>query len=273
MTRRRERLAYIKLDDLIIEPDIQRPLNDRWATWIADHWDRDAVGVLTVNPTQDDAYHIVDGQHRVAAAEMLRKRGHWNGQEFSCIVREGSRQRAAELFLDYNHTKQVRYIDKFFIRIEAREPVALAITDIIENHGFTISSRSKDGSIHAISACERVYLGFSTNPDHTDPATFDLVLDVVVAAWGRTTAAVNGQIIEGLGRVYHRYGRSHIDLDRMTTAMSRQSGGPSGLLGRAQGLHDAKTVTVGRAMADVIVDAYNRGLRRESKNRLPDWRG
>ena len=274
MTRtKQERLAHINLDDLVIEPDIQRPLNDRWATWLADHWDHDAVGVLIVNPTQDGAYHVVDGQHRIAAATMLRKRGRWNGQKFSCIVREGSRQRAAELFLEYNNTKRVRYIDKFFIRVQAREPVALAVTDIVEQHGFTVTSRSKDGSIHAARACERVYLGFSNNPDNVDPATLNLVLDVVVSAWGRTTAAVNGQIIEGLGHVYQRYGKQHVDTDRMTTAMARIPGGPSGLLAKAQGLRDAKGMTTNRAMAEVIVDRYNKGLRQESTKRLPDWRG
>lgn len=63
------KVVYLALEQLEPHPDVQRTLDTRWAEKIAEEFDPDLYGFLSVVPDgRPDRYWIFDGQHRHSAA-------------------------------------------------------------------------------------------------------------------------------------------------------------------------------------------------------------
>ena len=85
-----------------------------------------------------------------------------------------------------------------------------------------------------------------------------LTLETVVAAWGRTEAAVDGKIIEGVGLVHCHYNGA-IDLAALSKKLAKYPGGASGLLGDAKGLRQFRHASLPRCVAETVIETYNVG--------------
>lgn len=256
--------VWIPLGDLRYDPEIQRKLNRGRADAIASALDLDALGVIQVSERGDGLY-VIDGQHRT---EALKAFGFRPTEKVECRVhRNLSRAAEAELMRKLNKTAKLRLIDDFRIAVVAQDGEAVAITKIVESLGLKVDEHAGDGIIAAPKSLQAVYRGDRSTPQRENPAVLRTTLKTLLDAWGTTHAALAGEVIQGVGLVFHRYGNS-LDAADLTHRLAGMPGGPTGLLGKGRTMREMRGGTIARAVAAVIVDIYNKGRRTQ---KLPDW--
>jgi hypothetical protein len=253
---RKPDIRPLKVTDLIVDSDVQRDLDQRRVAKIADDLNLEALGVITVSHRENGSYHIVDGQHRVAA---LKQAG-GDGDKVMCRVFDGlTVQEEAELFRLLNNTAKPLAVDLFRVRVVEGDPAAVDLAHILNDHGWRIGSSTSTTIFAAVVALERVY--------RLEPAAAEKSVASLTRAWGHDPAAVDGRLVEGLGLVYVRYGTT-VEVAEMVDRLAK-SGTPSRLIGKARDLRDLIGGTVTKALAEIVVELYN--ARRKTKA-LPPWR-
>jgi hypothetical protein len=256
-------VARIHIGELHVDPIVQRALDPNRAQQLADKFDPNAMGALVVSRRDDNKYFVIDGQHRHAAAILVGYNGKLN-----CIVHHGlPLEREAELFLRLNDSKLVQAIDKFRVRVLAREPDARAISDVLEKQGWRVACASSPGSFAAVSAAEKVYSGAGVLTDKKPhPELVQAAIFTVTKAWGHASAGANAAIVGGLGQLYARFG-DEVDIEKLSHEMSKLR--PMDLVAKAKMIKEGQGGTIPAAMARVLVGLHNKARR---TNRLPDWR-
>lgn len=251
----RPELRELSIDSLIIDPKLQRTLDRRRVKKIADDYDPEAVGVLTVSRRADGTYHIMDGQHRHAAARLV------GVEKLMCRVFTGlSLAEEAKLFRLLNTTAKPTNIDLFKIRVVEGDPVAVDVSRIVGKHGWDVELSNSRAAFAATAAAERVY--------RQDPAALEKAVSTVTRAWGHGRESVDNRIVEGVGLFFVRYGNT-VDIDELIDKLSRFPGGAGALIGRARGLQNIIGSKVAQSLAEVVVELYNKGRRTRA---LPPWR-
>ena len=222
----------------------QRPYRESRARKIADEFDPNRFDPIRVTlPNGNGEYHIVDGQHRKCAVEML-----WGGeQKVPCIVLEAADPAAAARLFD--GINGLRYavdpISKFRVRVTAKEPTELAINRIIEHRGYKVSAgRSEDPkhgrSISAVGALIAVY---TTN----GPKVLDEVLQILSATWPSDPYATSASILRGYGQLLGEFG-SKVNWERLKTVIASKFT-PGSLMTHTRELQH----TFGGSMTDAVM--------------------
>jgi hypothetical protein len=251
-------LRPLAVSALIVDPEVQRALDMRRVENIAENLNMDALGTITVSHRKNGSYHVIDGQHRVAAVRLAG--GVLPAAVLCRVFDHLSLAEEAALFRLLNNTAKPQAVDLFRIRVVEGEPVATAIAAIIEGHGLSVSTNATGGHICAVAAMERIY--------RRDPDALDRALATCVRAWGLEPPANDGRLVEGLGLLYARYG-SAVEVADLVPRLAKFGGGPGALLGKAAGLRDLIGCTAPNAVAEVIVESYNRGKKTRA---LQPWR-
>jgi hypothetical protein len=248
-------IRQLPADKLIVDPTIQRNLDQRRVAKMAADFDAEAVGVLTVSRRANGSYHIVDGQHRHATARLALG----DSAELACRVFTGlTSEDEARLFRLLNNTAKPQAIDLFRVRVIEGDPVATEIDRVIRHAGWDIKIDSAAHAFGAVAAADRLY--------KNDPSTVEKSITTITKAWGHDEA--DFRVFEGIGLLYARYGEA-VELTALAERLAVFPGGQRALIGKARGLSDLLRVTVVKAVAEVVVEAYN--ARRKSKA-LPSWR-
>lgn len=243
---------------LTVDPSIQRHTDVNRVDKMAANFDPDALGVLTVSRRDNGTYHVVDGAHRLAAAKIAK------GDDFElpCHVFAGLNiESEARLFRLLNATAKVDVLPLFRIRLVEREATAVAIRDIMEENGWKLgdpSGNTRDG-LFAVAAIERLY--------RRDPEALSKSLATIVRAWGTDQPAGDGRLVEGIGWVFQRYGNA-VDVGELVAKLS-VAGTPGQMLGRARTLRSVINCSVPGAVAEIVVEIYNKQRRTRA---LPPWR-
>lgn len=260
MAAKRNKIIYLRLDELKPHPTAQRRLSpskvkeivrdlefDLTAAW-------DAIGTLHV-VLLDGQYWIVDGQHRWSA---LVRCG-FSDQKVACEVHEDAQDHAAasKLFLRLNNRALVGIFDRWLNEIEAGEPDAIGTKEIVESFGLRIALQRGDGIIACVAALKRIY-GLDNGETLRD------VLGILAEAYGLTSDAVEGKMIEGLAVVSSRF-NGELDRGALSKKLAKYPGGAPSLLGDAKGLMRMRRYVMSRAVAEVVVDTYNVGRRAENR--------
>jgi hypothetical protein len=242
---------------LKIDPTTQRQLSKHWVKEQLGEFDPDKMGLIVVNKRSDGSIYVVDGQHRVALVLSMG----WDDQQVECECFEGlTKQQEAQLFLDRNNRRAVRPYDKFRIRLEAKEPIACDVQNIVERSGLRVSGNGDGvGSVSAVVALERVYCGAKLSKSNGPKALQDS-LKIIIDSWGKESSNFSGVLIEGIGLVKLKYGQ-RIDNASLVKKLAKIGGGASGLIGRARASKDIHGQTMPRNVAAVVVDSFNRGKR------------
>lgn len=248
-------IRRIAADKLMVDAAIQRNLDQRRVAKMVGEYDAEAVGVLTVSRRTNGSYHIVDGQHRHAAARTAEG----DNVELTCRVFSGlTDQDEARLFRWLNNTAKPQAIDLFRVKVIEGDKAATDIERMITGLGWEIRLSNGGHSFAAITAAERVY--------KTDPTAVERSLATITRAWGFDE--IDGRVFEGLGLLYARHG-STVDLNALSERLASFPGGQMALLGRARGLSDLLRTKVTSAVAEVVTELYN--IKRKTKA-LPAWR-
>jgi hypothetical protein len=253
-------IRTLRANQLVVDRTVQRSLDTRRAAAIAADFDRNALGTFVVSHRSDGTYHIIDGQHRHAVVILLDG----DTWDLVCEVHEGlTRAQEARMFRLLNNSRAVGVLDKFLVRVQEGDPIAVGITTKLQHHGWTVVVSKAAGSFVAVGAIEKAY----RRAGNDGPALADWVLEVVTEAFGHNVDGVRGEIITGLSLLWLRHGEA-VDRPKLVNELKGYVGGPRALVGRARSLKEYRGGTVGDAMAEHLVMLINKNRR---VHRLPAW--
>jgi hypothetical protein len=257
---RANKITMVALGDMAICESAQRDLKPaRVAELLAD-FDCTAMGRLVLS-FRDGRYYIIDGQHRKNALAQWIGPG-WEGLPIECIVyTDLTEQEEAELFLKLNKVLSVTQYSKFAVAITAKREEETKIKVAVEACGLHISRSKRNGlpgGISAVNALRKVYnLGGSKMLIRS--------LKLCVESFG--DAGLEGEIIEGLGHLFHRYGDAVEEVSPIE-ALSNIRGGVKGLVNQANTFRLQTGNNKAHCIAAAAVKFINAGRRTK---KLPDW--
>lgn len=243
---------WIRLSDLKAHPNAQRQLRLEHGDAIAKAFDPAKLGTITVARTKRGQLWVVDGQHRVyAALKFLDGDGE---QCMRCMVIDVDTDAdAATLFLGLNNHKTVLTLDKFMVRVVAKDPIAVGIVAVLTEHGLRVARTRGTGTVQAVDACEKIF------SRQRGAALFDRVIRISSGAWGTDPDAYHAQILRGLDILLSKYGTQVDDTDLIRKLA--KNGGPLGIIGQARDLRSVMGISMAQAMCERLKNEYNKGKR------------
>lgn len=229
----------------------QREFNERHSKKIADSFDPDLFDDLVVTlPNGDGIYHVVDGQHRMAAVRSL-----WGEDEqVPCrIVDAKDPARAAAIFDKINTGRRMPSgIEKFRVRVTAGSETETAINKIVTNLGCRIEAGSDPNVIRAVSALLNVHNSFGLE-------VLKETLVSIRTTWRDDKGALEGPIIEGFGSLIGAH-RGHLDWKRLREKTGNTFT-PGRLLGQAKGDKESLGGRISDGVRRVLIRNYDQGIR------------
>jgi hypothetical protein len=244
-----------KVGDLWVDPNVQRTLRNARVEKIAGQFQPEALGVLTTSHREPKRIHIIDGQHRYRAAEAAAYSGSFQTMEYHGLTIPEE----AALFRLLNASEKVSKVDQFLIACVEQDADAVRLAQLLADHGWSIGGSATRGRIAAIGSLERVFA--------LSPEAADATLAVLTKAFGHEAAAVQGSLLEGVGRMIARYGQG-VDLKELAKRLASVPGGPDGLVGHARGQKLTRTGNLSTQVARVVTNLYNE---RRRTTALPEW--
>lgn len=252
---------YLPANALAVDPTYQRPTNAGRVKKIADSFDAELAGRLVVNLRKNGQYHVVDGQHRLAAMRMRKI------PLVPCIVYEGwTPEREAEVFRLLNTlTKQPTHYERHRAGVRAGHKDSLDIEEIVAAVGCRLIERSHSGGsgkkIAAVLMCYRIYHSRFGGPD-----LLRRTLSVLSDSFGDQDHAFDGDMVVGVAFFLWRASREgQFDEDHLRQTL--QATTPSELMRAASDWLRVTKYKYG-AIAYVIRERYNKGKR---SKRLDVW--
>lgn len=228
-------------------------------------WNDAAIGIITVSRRKDRSEVILDGAHRHRVYSELTD----NMGEVACHVFEGlTSAEEAEIFLALNNTTQPTLIDKFRVRIVRGDPDAVAIDEIVRGYTWSISRQPSNHNVAAVGTLEKLYR--LSEKLEIEPNLVQSVMLVITRAWGGERAGGAAVILEGLGRMIAE-NRAKINLEDLINKLKSYQGGPATLHAEATQMAVLRRGRVSMAVAELAVEAYNKGRRSNAEFALPRW--
>lgn len=263
-------IEVIDVNDLEVDPAIQRPLDMNKVRRLFKEFTPVGVGTLAVSRRSKPTRNIVlDGQHRL---EVLRLKLQEDGPKaIRCEVFEGlTIEQEAALFLTLNNTTKPRAVDKFRIAVTAGDPTAVAVQKLLDSYGLVLATYPRNGNISAVDVMRRIYV--KSEKKGFEPNTLQLTLLTLERAWEGSEYSLKGIMLDAVAAMYDEYG----DLLNVQEFISRlRDHKPRDLVYDGQHHAAVKKVKPAMGLAEVLVGVYNvdaRGRRRQGKSRLWDWR-
>ena len=245
-------LQLIPATDLKVDTRAQRAMDDRHMESLKNSFDVRKVGAVIVSERSDGSRYILDGQHRIFGAQGCGFDG-----GIPAIVHRGlTLAEEAELFLALNSNKAVPLMEKFKTRVTAGDKQASAVNHIVEDEGFSVGQAARsDHSISAVAQLEAIY----RNSGHR---ALRYTLQVIREAWQPLSVqARSARILAAVSTVVSAPG---VELDRLIGALSKTTANV--IMADADFMVDMHShLTKRKADAEVVLKAYNKGLRREDR--------
>ncbi len=254
--KRKKYAGKVKVANLQVDPDVQRMFDNRLANKIEGQWDPLFAGTLVVSHRGNGEYFVLDGQHRLAAAE--RKEG--PDFEFDCEIHEGlTRREEAQMYLRHNKDrKSARPYDNFKVALVAGYKTEVMIDAQVRAVGLEVAGSPSANKVAAVQSLVRI-----AETPNTPVNLIELTLSVCERAWGRDSTTWDSLILQAVARVIGR-NANVIDLNRLTRVLAKSTVDQW----KAQAVATAKggggSVSRSNALAELIVPNYNSRLRRTS---------
>jgi hypothetical protein len=255
----KQKITWIPVKQLsVIWVQSQRPYRPFRAKKIADNFDPDRFDPIKVTlPNGAGIYHIVEGQHRKGAVQLL-----WGDEYMApCIIIEvEDPAEAARVFVGINSLRWgVDQISTFKVNVTAREKRECAILKIVEQCGYKVGNLQEGDSryISAVSALIAIY-------DGPGPMILKTVLELLSATWNDDPTKTNGNILRGYGLLLNEYGTTKINIGTLKKAVANKFT-PGSLIHSAKDDQDTYGGTMGEAVARVLLAIYNRNVVADKK--------
>lgn len=251
-------ITWIQVKDLnVIWRKAQRPFNPKWCQHIADEFDPDKFEpIIVTKPNGQGIYHIVEGQHRKGAMEIL-----WGGSErVPCrIIAEADPARAAEIWLGINKgRKAIRPVQEFLVAVEANRDLEVAVNAIVKKAGYFVSDQTKtDNAISAVGALRKIYNLYGKE-------TLYYTLQICRLLWGADPKGSSGAMMTGFAMFLNEW-QKYIEAAHLRKVIVNQYKSPWGFLDAAKLESQKSSENLDYAMSELIRAKYNKSMRVESK--------
>ncbi len=245
-------IKWIPIKNLsVVWAEAQRPLNEKHAQSIADDFDPEMFGVLSVTkPNGHGIYHLIDGHHRKVAIEKK-----WGVNEnVPCQVFEiEDPARAAELFDHINSgRKAIQPLDLFRVRVTSGEEIQVEVNRIVRKCGFFLERRS-ESAIACVGALETVYQSYG-------PIILEHTLKLIKGIWGDDNSAGSAAAVRGFGMFLSEF--RNVDFDKLVKAIAAKYT-PARFLGAARAGKEVNGGSIAMAVRDLTIATYNGTIRGE----------
>ncbi|WP_182358939.1 DUF6551 family protein [Tomitella gaofuii] len=251
----------IAVNELKIDPEAQRTLNERRAQKLAKEFIPEAVGTVIVSERENGDKYIVDGQHRWRASQIL------DCETVVCEVHKGlSQTEEAILFLIKNReSSKPSALDEYHIGLTGGIPVFVDTQKALDAHDLTMGN-SGTNSVGAVNGVLRITEKYTAR-------VLDRTLSVAEEAWGRTPETWDGMLLGGIGEFIGRHGDQVTDDSELAKKIGKKGPawkwkGEIHALSTAGGTQHSGTG--GRVMTcySQVVVTWNRGRRVGSATRV-----
>lgn len=244
-------LAYLRVDELLIDTNYQRPAAPKKILKIADKFDPIAAGGIIVSKRTNGQKVVLDGQHRTRAARIA------GVPEILCIIHEGlSFEEEATIFAMCNTQRANPSATAVFrAKLAANQGHANAIREIVEECGYYLELNgngaprvTKDHvGIVAIGALQTIYDG-----DGGD--RLREVLKVIAETWPDEAEAVRSQMIKGVWMFIRTY-EDDWHRDHFVSRLAKST--PTAILRRAVAFASLAGGSTHTNVARAILEEYN----------------
>jgi hypothetical protein len=263
-------IEEIDVEDLEVDPEIQRPLDHNKVARLFKEFTPAGVGTLAISRRTKPMRNIVlDGQHRLRVLE--RKLDHGGPKTVRCEVFEGlTKEQEAALFLTLNNTTKPRAVDKFKVAVTAGDETAIAVKAMLDTYGFKLADYPSNGNVSAVDVMRRIYI--RSERRGTEPNVLQLTLLTLERAWEGAEYSLKGIMIDAIAALYEEYG-DQLNVQDFITRLREVKA--RDLVFEGQHHAAVKKVKPAMGLAEVLVGVYNvdaGGRARRGKSRLGDWR-
>lgn len=244
---------WVALTEMFIAPYGRQPTDRKVDKMLSRGLDRDALGTISLSLRPDGRFAIIDGGHR---AEAAAKSGLTH--LFARVYLDLTYEQEAELYEKLGTVNRQTALDRFRARVEAKEPTALHIQEILARHSMKVSiSGPAVGSVQSIGAIDKIYIELG-------PVALDAIVGILYRAWGTTRKAWVQNMMEAMRQFWMRYS-DEVNVDKLVAQLRLTS--PERLMAEA-GAVVVHTSSPGTLIGQTIVIHYNKGVR---TNKLGYW--
>ncbi|MHB1155021.1 MAG: DUF6551 family protein [Eubacteriales bacterium] len=189
-----QNIKRICLSDITIY-DYQRDLNNSRTQRIADNFDANKVGVLTLSRRSDGTYAVMDGQHRLCA---MRKLGI---TEVNCVViNDLTYEQEAKFFREQAKNTQIpNALADYRAGLAEANIHYLNIQSILDKNGYKVGSKTEPKIVTAVNTLSRIMSVFGSD-------ALDLSLQYITTAWHGDPTALRREMLVGMAEFALRYG-------------------------------------------------------------------
>jgi hypothetical protein len=244
--------VYVAIKNLsVIWRQSQRPFQETWAKRIADEFDTDKFDLPVITkPNGQGQYHIVEGQHRVAAARIV----FGEGEQLKCrMVDAEDPAKAAEIFLGINSgRKAIKPVAKFLVAVTAKREPETAINGLVKRMNYKISATRADHCICAVNALIHVH-------EHQSMTVLTQTLAMLDASWGGDATAFQGDMIRGYAVFINEF-HPYLNVVRMATVVPKTFS-PNQLVMAGRLYADQHKVPLLEGLSETLRGRYNNGLK------------
>ena len=246
-------LGWVRLDQMKVNPQAQRGLNESWANTLADEFNPDLMGFIHVSH-RDGWYYIIDGQHRVKAAIIFLGD---TSQQVQCHIYEDlTNEQEAQLFLELNNTKKQGPMSRYKVALTAGKPDECDVERICRSLDLRIGMDKSCEEIGCITAILAVY-------HKHGPASFSFAMRVIRDAYGYD--GFKRQTISALALIKDRYGEKVLE-DKLVERLTKT--GIVELNRSAKAMKEATGNPADQCFAHSMVQFYNQ---RNAQSRIDPW--
>lgn len=250
------RLGWVRIDQMKINPQAQRALSESWAAQLADEFNPDLMGFIHVSH-RDGWFYIIDGQHRVRAAQMFLGD---SSQQVQCHIYENlTNEQEAQLFLELNNTKKQGPMGKYKVALNGPSH------SYPDEHDVERICRSLDLRIGLDKSCEEIgciTAMLAVYRKH-GPAAFAFAMRVIRDAYGYD--GFKRPTIEALALITDRYGTA-VDEKGLVDRLEKK--GLVELNRSAKSMKEATGNPLAQCYAHAMIQFYNL---RNAKRVAPWW--
>lgn len=230
----------------------QRRLDKDWVDEIADEYDDNLVGIITVS-LRDGKYYVIDGQHRVSA--IKRKFGA-NASVMCRVITGLTIKDEAWYFNKINKKrKRMNLNDDFNSDFYAEDPTVLGVINIGSKYGISFGNKNLTGMknvkfrVKALDTSKHIYSKYGEE-------IFDRVCSILSQSFPEEQSAFNASLMDATAYITDTYGNACSDNMLIKRLRARN---PDRLILDARNDRASGAASTSKKLARVIVrQVYNR---------------
>lgn len=256
-------MLYVCVDDLQIDPVVQRALQRRSPVW-KHEWDWNRAEVPTVAVREDGTLVVVEGQNRV----MKRREEAPGSRLWVVVALTAGREHEAAAALGISTGRRLHAaLDKWRLAAEAGSRHEVLAEEVLKEHGIILGERPSRTGISAVTSLSLIIRSRDKTPEQ-GAALLDQVLKVITMTYGADDdKRFDGSMIRGIASIFETNHDRRIDLRRLSQRMGERT--PDGwiAIGKdAASVHNEPNAWI--FIAREVTRAYNKNMRKGGPNHL-----